>query len=175
MRLENLFVAIQRCFVWGALLVAVVTCGAQFALAQKKEIVWSADEKPVADQIQGLRGLADDVRAGTTKDLALKIRKLPSTENKLRLAVDLAGLSTEGDFGHDTLQEVATTLAETLRNVPCRGHRRRNRCAGEGARATRAPAYPYVELATLVRYEHVEARRSERRAVSGGHGAARSR
>src|SRR5258708_2643031 len=28
---------------------------------------------------------------------------------------------------------------------------------GGGARATRAPAYPYIELATLVRYEHVEA------------------
>jgi hypothetical protein len=80
--------------------------------------VWSAEEKPIADQIHGLRGLADDVRAGTTKDLALKIRKLPSTENKLQLAVGLAGLSTEGDFGHDTLQEVATTLAETLRKRP---------------------------------------------------------
>src|SRR5260370_1270791 len=108
-----------------------------------------------ADQIHGLRGLADDVRAGTTKDLALKIRKLPPTENKLRLAVNLAGLSTEGDFGHDTLREVATTLDEALRERPVPWAKGSD--AGGGTRATRAPAYPYIELATLVRYEHVEA------------------
>jgi peroxiredoxin len=136
-------------------LVAVVTFGLQLASAQKKEIVWSPDEKPLAEQIHGLRGLADDVRAGTTKELALKIRKLPATENKLRLAVNLAGLSTEGDFGHDTLQEVATTLATTLRERPVPWAEAKDSDAG--SKATRAPAYPYIELATLVRYEHVEA------------------
>jgi hypothetical protein len=49
-----------------AVVVAVVTFGLQLASAQKKEIVWSADEKPLADQIHGLRSLADDVRAVTT-------------------------------------------------------------------------------------------------------------
>jgi peroxiredoxin len=137
-------------FVW----VAVVTFGLQFASAQKKEVVWSADEKPLADQIHGQRGLADDVRAETTKDLALKIRKLPATENKLRLAVSLAGLSTEGDFGHNTLQEVATTLAETLRERPVPWAEPKNPDAA--SKATREPARPYIELATLVRYEHVE-------------------
>jgi peroxiredoxin len=152
-------------------LVAVLASGLHLASAQKKEIVWSADEKPIADQIHGLRDLADDVRAGTTKDLALKIRKLPATENKLRLAEGLAGLSTEGDFGHDTLQEVATTLADALRERPLPWEASKSD-AGEGSRATpfpatrapatrapatRAPAYPYIELASLVRYEHVEA------------------
>ena len=136
-------------------LVAVVTFGLQLASAQKKEIVWSPDEKPLAEQIHGLRGLADDVRAGTTKELALKIRKLPATESKLRLAMNLAGLSTEGDFGHDTLQEVATTLATTLRERPVPWAEAKDSDAG--SKATRAPAYPYIELATLVRYEHVEA------------------
>src|SRR5208282_6274118 len=96
------------------------------------------------------------VRAGTTKDLALKIRKLPATENKLRLAVNLTGLSTEGDFGHDTLQEVATTLAETLRERPVPWAELKDSDAGSKAGA-REPAYPYLELASLVRYEHVEA------------------
>ncbi len=137
-------------------LVAVLTFGLHLASAQQKEIVWSADEKPIADQIHGLRGLADDVRAGTTKDLALKIRKLPASENKLRLAVGLAGLSTEGDFGHSTLQEVATTLADTLRERPVPWAESGDAHAGGGARATRAPAY-YIELASLVRYEHVDA------------------
>jgi peroxiredoxin len=143
---------------------------AQRASAQKKEIVWSAEEKPLRDQIRGLRGLADDVRARTTMDLALKIRELPQTDNKLLLALGLAGLSTEGDFGHDTLQEVATTLAETLRERPllwpepqADGGQTQSAVppsAGEGARATQTPRKPadaYFELATLVRYEHVEA------------------
>lgn len=114
----------------------------QRSVAQKKEIVWSAEEKPLAEQIHGLRALPDDVRARTTQDLALKIRQLPITENKLRLAMGLANLSTEGDFGHETLEEVGKTLAETLREKPVAGKK------GE-------PAAPYLELATLVRYEHV--------------------
>jgi len=141
------------------MLLALITFGLQLASAQKKEVVWSADEKPLADQIHGLRKLADDVRAGTTKDLALKIRKLPPTENKLRLAEGLAGLSTEGDFGHDTVQEVATTLADTVRERPlpwAEPAERKSSDAGSDA-VPRAPAYPYIELATLVRYEHAEA------------------
>jgi peroxiredoxin len=144
-----------------AILVALVTFWPTFAPAQQKEIVWSADEKPIAEQIHGLRSLPDDVRTGATKDLALKIRKLPAGENKLRLAVGLAGLSTEGDFGHDTLQEVATTLAETLRERPVPWAEPKGADAGGSARSTREPAYPYVELASLVRYEHVDAALSD--------------
>src|SRR3981189_1258411 len=151
---------IKMFFVLVAMVVALMTFGLQFALAQKKEIVWSADEKPLADQIHGLRALADDVRVGTTKDLALKIRKLPATDNKLRLAVNWAGLPPEGDCGHDTLQEVATTLAETLRERPvpwAKPAGQKTSDAGSKATVAPAPAYPYIELATLVRYEHVEA------------------
>jgi len=110
---------------------------------QKEEIVWSPQEKAIAEQIHGLRKLPDDVRARTTKELALQIRQLPPTPNKLRLADGLANLSTEGDFGHDTLQEVATTLADTLLQEPVPDEK------GQ-------PAAPYVELAQLVRYEHVQ-------------------
>jgi peroxiredoxin len=139
--------------------IIVVLCGIQILLfqsgfAQEKEIVWSANEKPLVDQLHGLRGLADDVRVGATKSLALDIRKLPASENKLRLAEHLAGLSTEGDFGHGTLQEVATTLAETLREWPVPWTDPKSSKAG-GKATRREPAYPYAELATLVRYEHV--------------------
>jgi hypothetical protein len=82
-------------------------------LGQQQKIVWSEQEKPLLQQIRGLRGLPDDVRARTTKELALAIRKLPGG-NKLTLATGLASLSTEGDFGHDTLEEVAATLATAL-------------------------------------------------------------
>lgn len=125
--------------------------------AQQKRVEWSEEEKPIAEQIHGLRGLPDNVRAETTKNVALKIRKLPSTENKLRLAVGLANLSTEGDFGHDTLQEVATTLAESLRERPIPWTNPKKENGGNAKADEREPAYPYVELATLVRYEHVNA------------------
>ena len=112
--------------------------------AQEQRVVWSPQEKPIADQIGGLRSLPDDVRARTTKNLAIEIRQLPVTPNKLRLANSLAMLSTEGDFGHEMLQDVATTLAAALREQPLPAKNGR-------------PPQPYVELAELVRYEHVEA------------------
>jgi peroxiredoxin len=137
-----------------AVLLLIFDIGAHLVSAQQEKIVYSADEQPIADQIHGLRALPDDVRAGATRDLALKIRKLPATPNKLRMAVGLAGLSTEGDFGHEALQEVAATLAETLRERPVPWAESENK--NTDAHSTRTPAYPYVELATLVRYEHVD-------------------
>jgi peroxiredoxin len=112
--------------------------------AQNKP-TWSAQEKPIAEQIGGLRRLPDDVRARTTTDLALLIRELPITPNKLRLAGGLANLSTEGDFGHDTLQEVANTLAAAIHEQPPAPEKNGD------------PNSLYVELASLVRYEHVQA------------------
>jgi peroxiredoxin len=111
--------------------------------AQQQKIVWSSREKPIAEQIGGLRSLPDDVRVRTTKNLAIQIRQLPATPNKLSLAVHLAMLSTEGDFGHDMLQEVATTLADTLREQPI------------PSKQGQLPQ-PYIELAQLVTYEHVQ-------------------
>src|ERR1700676_374507 len=96
---------------------AVVFSGKSFA-ADDKPPTYSDREKPIVEQLRGLRKLPDDVRAHTTQQLALQIRQLPVTPNKLKLAGGLAGLSTEGDFGHDTLQEVANTLAAALREQP---------------------------------------------------------
>jgi len=129
------------------------------AFAQQKQIVWSAEEQPLHEQIHGLRSLPDDVRARTTKDLALKIRQLPATDNKLRLAVGLANLSTEGDFGHDALQEVATTLAQTLKEHPLPWQEPKPTGGDESKKigvSVRQPSAPYIELASLVRYEHVD-------------------
>jgi peroxiredoxin len=112
------------------------------ARAQTQDAV-RTNEKVISDQIHRLRSLPDDVRARTTKQLAIDIRQLPAA-NKLNLAYALANYSTEGDFGHDALQEVATTLAEALREqpLPMDGNQ---------------PNSVYVELAQLVRYEHVQA------------------
>jgi peroxiredoxin len=110
--------------------------------AQEQKIIWSDREKPIAGQISGLRTMADDARGPATRDLALAIRKLPPTPNKLVLANHLAMLSTEGDFGHEMLQEVAATLAAALHEQPIPSKR------------GQIPE-PYIELAQLVTYEHV--------------------
>ncbi|MGB8887546.1 MAG: TlpA disulfide reductase family protein [Candidatus Korobacteraceae bacterium] len=112
------------------------------ALAQQ-DIQWNAQEKPIFDQIKTLRSLPDDVRARTTKDIALEIRGLPASENKLRLAVYLASRATEGDCGHDTLQEATTTLAGAVQPAP-----------PDPQSKTAAAAYD--ELAQLARYEHMQ-------------------
>jgi peroxiredoxin len=127
-------------------LFAAATCfiHSQLLHAQGQEIVWTSQEKPIFEQIRTLRQLPDDTRARVTEDLALQIRQLPAGENKVRLVLDLANLSTEGDFGLDTLQEVTTTLAGALREHPV-------------PREKDGPAAPYMELAELVRYEHVQA------------------
>jgi len=133
----------RRGFISNLLLTGALIHISVSLLAQDK-IVWSDQEKPIAEQLRGLRKLDDTVRARTTKDLALQIRALPAVPNKLRLAGGLANLSTEGDFGRDTLQEVTTTLAAALREQPPAGK----------------PGQPdslYVELASLVRYEHMQA------------------
>jgi peroxiredoxin len=126
------------------MLSASILAGPARSFAADDKVVWSDQEKPIVDQLRGLRKLPDDVRAHTTKELALQIRQLPVTPNKLRLAGGLANLSTEGDFGHDTLQEVASTLAAALREQPPSAK------SGE-------PDSLYLELASLVRYEHVQA------------------
>ena len=126
------------------LFTAVIILYPQRLCAQTQQPAWTSEERPIYEQIRHLRDLPDDVRAETTKQLALQIRQLPVAPNKLRLANALANLSTEGDFGHDTLQEVATTLADALREAPVPQDKGR-------------PAAPYVELAELVRYEHVQA------------------
>jgi peroxiredoxin len=134
---------------------AVASCGAATLLLASsaphldaQKIVWSDQERPIAQQIEGLRSLPDNVRARTTRELALEIRWLPLASNKLTLALDLANLSTEGDFGRETLQEVTTTLASTLREQPQ---------PWKDGKATP----PYLELAELVRYEHMQASLSD--------------
>jgi peroxiredoxin len=136
--------SIFRLILGGILFAGVLSTPSVSLAADEKPVTWSDREKPILDQLRGLRKLPDDVRARTTKELAVQIRQLPATPNKLGLAGGLANLSTEGDFGHDTLQEVANTLASALREQPQSGKN------GQ-------PDSLYVELASLVRYEHVQA------------------
>ena len=103
----------------------------------------SADlEKSIEGQLRTLRSVPDAERGSVTRRLALQIRDVPVEKGRrLSLANGLANLATEGDFGHETLQEVAATLAGALRDTP----------------AALRPAGGFSELASLVRYEHVDA------------------
>lgn len=110
--------------------------------AQTKPPAYTPAEQAIVDQLKTLRSVPDSQRGQKTVDLALQISGLPPAPNKLRLAVALTHLSTEGDFGYQTLQTVADTLAFTLTTDPPP--------AKNGG-----PAPPYLDLARLVRYEHV--------------------
>ena len=112
--------------------------------AQKPSL--SQDERAVQEQERGLRSLPDDTRAVTTKRLATDIQRLHAGENKLMLAINLSGLSTEGDFGRDTLQAVANTLAEAIQEQR----------KAAGANGGKALAAAYSELARVVHYEQVQ-------------------
>src|SRR5579872_5060755 len=86
-----------------ATLIGTVLLTALIAVAQKKEIIWSPQEKPIAEQFEGLRKLDDVTRVRVTKELALRIRQLPPTPHKLGLSGGLTHMATEGDFGRETL------------------------------------------------------------------------
>ncbi len=126
------------------MLIAPLLCAVIGIAAQETRPSPTDREKSVAEQLRGMRQLPDDVRSRVTKQLALDIRALPAGQVKLGLASGLANLSTEGDFGRDTLQEVATTLATALREHPSPAQHGR-------------PSLPYVTLAQLVRYEQMQA------------------
>lgn len=102
-------------------------------------------QQAIVKRIDALRSLPDAARAQEDHKLALAIRQLPSSRNQVLLAEGLATLSTEGDFGRDTLQAVTTTLADALRQNPL------------PAMKDGKPDYAYTELATLARYEHMQA------------------
>jgi thiol-disulfide isomerase/thioredoxin len=128
-----------------ALLIAAVFSGWVPSSAQQKPPL-SKQEKAIQQQVRALRSLPDDTREVTTRQLATEIQRLPAGANKLMLAMSLSGLSTEGDFGRDTLQAAATTLAGAIREQRQLG----------AAKGGEEPADAYAELARLVHYEHVQ-------------------
>jgi len=74
--------------------------------------------------------------------IAEDIRTLPAGLPKVKLADGLAGLSTEGDMGQETLQAVADTLSQALSESPLPAKKD-------------VPPMPYMDMAQMVRYEHV--------------------
>ncbi len=93
----------------------------------------------IRKRMSQMRGLATDGdRAQLAIALAGEIGSLPAGAPKLAVALSLSNLSTEGDLGVQALTAVAGTLGEALHESP-------------------GGAAGYVQLARLIRYEHVPA------------------
>jgi thiol-disulfide isomerase/thioredoxin len=119
------------------MLIAAVLFAAPLLYAQ-------ASEQEIISQLKNLRSLSAEQRPVSTIKLANDIRSLPASPKKVSLADALAHLVTEGDQGSEARQAVADTLSQALAQSPV-------------AAKTDRPPMPYMDLATLVRYEHVTA------------------
>lgn len=119
-----------------AALISIGICGAAMLTAQEPSS--PAVANAIDQEILKLRDLPGDVRARAIKDLAFRIRREPE-RYAVALASNLVIDGIEG-CGRDTLQEVATTLADALRRSP--------------PQDTGDPAYRM--LAELARYYHME-------------------
>jgi thiol-disulfide isomerase/thioredoxin len=102
-----------------------------------------ATEAALQQRMDGLRALPELQRWAATREIAIDLRGLVAGDAKVKLADNLASLSTEGDPGQATLQVVGDTLAQSLRESP------------QAVEKDGSPAQPYMELARLVRYEGV--------------------
>ena len=106
------------------------------ALYSQNRPVLTGQEKEISDRIGKLRSLPDDEWTKSVAELAKDIQALPVGSGKSMLIGGLSNLVTEGDAGHDTLQTVASTMAQVLRDGP-------------------NPSLSST-LASLVRYEHLQ-------------------
>jgi peroxiredoxin len=93
----------------------------------------------IRQSLSQFRGKPTDAdRAKLALTTAAQVRTLPGGAEKLSLARSLCNLSTEGDLGKEALTAVAIALAQAIRE-------------------TKADSGAWLELASLVRYEHVPA------------------
>jgi thiol-disulfide isomerase/thioredoxin len=99
-------------------------------------------ESSISKQLDGLRQLPEAQTPAAALKAATDIRALPAGEAKVRLADTLAHLVTEGDLGAEALQATADALSEALAGSPVPAKKDQ-------------PPPPYVDLARLVRYEHL--------------------
>jgi peroxiredoxin len=123
--------------------------------AAQDNVLWTAEQKPLADQLGTIRDLDNQARSSVTRNLAQKIQRLPVSKNKLQLAIELANLSTEGDLGRSTIQAAATCLAMALREKPMPWTAMPSKSDDDKFREAFLPEYGYREIAQLGHYEHV--------------------
>jgi len=129
------------------LLLAATLLGAGFTVAaqQPRQPEYTPAETALITRLKAVRAQPDATRPAYTRALALDVRALPAGVNKLRLANGLANLATEGDAGVPTLTDVTLTLAEALAENPLQPKPDHPDAIPE----------PYMEVARIVRYEHI--------------------
>jgi peroxiredoxin len=123
-----------------AIAVSLTGAALLYAQTQPKRIrsgVLTDQEKALSAEMGKLRSLPDAEWTEAVGQLARETQHLLPSAGKFRLIGGLSGLVTEGDAGRDTLQIVADTMADMLRDS----------------------ANPTLEvaLARLARYEYVQA------------------
>lgn len=106
-----------------------------------------ASESSIVSGLKGLRGVPDAQRPAATTQLALDIRSLPAGQKKVNLADALSHLATEGDAGKGTLDAVAQTLFLSITETP------------QPVKEDKVLPRPYLDLARLIKYEHVHVSR----------------
>jgi peroxiredoxin len=121
----------------------ISACAAALSMLLTTAAYGQPTESSITKEIQGLRAVPDPQRPAATTKIAEEIRTLPAGQAKVKLADALTHLSTEGDPGRDTLQAVADTLAQSVKETP-------QPPAKDGR-----PALPYMDLAKLSRYEGI--------------------
>ena len=121
--------------------------------AADNEPVYSAEQKPIADHIGHLRSVPTTPGARPPAISRCESGSSRPHPTSCRLAIELASLSTEGDFGRATLDQAAATLAAAVREAPLLWT---EPPAGEMKfEPALMPAFAYRTLAQLAHYEGV--------------------
>ena len=105
----------------------------------------TAEGEAIMQRIMAVREVAAEKKASEISQIARSISSKLKGSERVILASLLTGTATEGDIGQDALQTAADTLVAALAKSP--------EPPEHGQ-----PAYPYVQLAQLERYEHVKVR-----------------
>jgi peroxiredoxin len=122
---------------FGRVLGMILSLLVALAMPQAKP---SKEGEAILKRIIAARELPNRERASEIVEIARTIGNTASGDEKVTLASLLMGSATEGDLGKRTLQVAADTLVQALKNSavpPDHGQ----------------PAYPYVQLAQVERYE----------------------
>lgn len=114
-------------------------CETPAARPRQARMTPTPEAAAITQKLRTIRGLPTDADRGrVVVEIAGQIRALPAGAERLSLGRSLCSLVTEGDLGKEALAAAAGALAD-------------------GIKGATADAGIYVELASLVRYEHVSA------------------
>jgi peroxiredoxin len=120
-------------------LFVIACCVAELQLPIWASRLYSDTHKEAIDfTMPDLSRLTGRQRRQTLTRVAMQIRHLPASAEKVVIATELADSATQGDLGAKGLQEVTTTLSDALTESPS------------------AYSAPYEQLARLVHYDRMK-------------------